>query len=93
MVSCNINSPVLPSIIDNGLIFLAKGVERYPPLELDTLHGFLSRNLCTEIWQNAGEKFDCVKLKFQTSYYSELLQVEPRLQLLHEGPQFGDYLV
>ncbi|XP_066262482.1 protein xmas [Euwallacea similis] len=52
--SCHINSSDLLSVIDNGLIFLAKRVEKYPPLEMDTLYGFLTTYLCTEIWKKSG---------------------------------------
>ncbi|XP_030758644.1 uncharacterized protein LOC115884268 [Sitophilus oryzae] len=51
--SCNLYGQVLPSVIDNGFIFLAKKIEKYPPLEMDTLYTFLMRNLCTEIWKKA----------------------------------------
>ncbi|KAL1497614.1 hypothetical protein ABEB36_008544 [Hypothenemus hampei] len=52
--SCNIYSPTLLEVIENALIFLAKGVERYPPLQMDTLYSFIKTNLCTEIWKKAG---------------------------------------
>ncbi|KAF7282533.1 hypothetical protein GWI33_002567 [Rhynchophorus ferrugineus] len=51
--SCNLNGQVLPSIIDNGLIFLAKKVEKYPPLEMDTFYSFILKHLCTEMWKKA----------------------------------------
>ncbi|XP_050297834.1 uncharacterized protein LOC126737128 isoform X2 [Anthonomus grandis grandis] len=52
--SCNLSAHVLPSIIDNGMIFLSKNVEKYPPLALDTLHSFLKKYLCTEMWKKAA---------------------------------------
>ncbi|CAG9767433.1 unnamed protein product [Ceutorhynchus assimilis] len=51
---CNLNSQVLPKIIESGLIFLSKHIEKYPPLEMDTLREFLCEHLCTSIWEKAG---------------------------------------
>ncbi|XP_019754151.2 uncharacterized protein LOC109533306 [Dendroctonus ponderosae] len=52
--SWNTSLQVLPSIIDNGFIFLSKRVQKMPPLELDTFHDFLTRHLCTEMWKKAA---------------------------------------
>ncbi|XP_060522583.1 protein xmas isoform X2 [Cylas formicarius] len=52
--SCNLCSEVIPDIIDNGLVFLSKRVEKYPPLELETLASFLTKHLYIEPWKKAA---------------------------------------
>ncbi|CAH1116423.1 unnamed protein product [Phaedon cochleariae] len=78
----NITQSSLSNAIEEGLVFLAKRVEKCPPLELDTFHNFLLRSVCSEIWIRA-ESF----AKWNSQYKTCLQNPNVVIKLYNEGLQ------
>uniref|UniRef100_A0A6P7GZU6 Uncharacterized protein LOC114345069 n=1 Tax=Diabrotica virgifera virgifera TaxID=50390 RepID=A0A6P7GZU6_DIAVI len=76
----NAFTPKLISAVEEGLLFLAKNVESWPPLELDNLKSFMSKYLCTELWKRANSF-----AKWNSSYKKCLQNPNVVLDLYNEG--------
>ncbi|XP_072379347.1 uncharacterized protein xmas [Diabrotica undecimpunctata] len=76
----NAFTPKLINAVEEGLLFLAKNVESWPPLELDSLKSFISKYLCTELWKRANSF-----AKWNSSYKKCLQNPNVVLNLYNEG--------
>lgn len=76
----NVSGVKLLSLVEQGLVFLAKHIERGPSLELDTLKSFMTKYLCSEIWKRANSF-----AKWNSDYKKCLQNPNIVLSLYNEG--------